>query len=52
MPREVRNALISFLRQTLLDFDLAKCYPSVMLAAARMHGFEGGGNDHIRGFSR
>ena len=42
MPREVRNALISFPRQTLLDFDLAKCYPSIMLAAARMHGFEGG----------
>ena len=41
MPREVRNALISFPRQTLLDFDLAKCYPSIMLAAARMHGCEG-----------
>ena len=50
MPREVRNALISFPRQTLLDFDLAKCYPSIMLAAARMHGFEEGAMALLEGF--
>ena len=49
MPR-VRNALISFPRHTLLDFDLAKCYPSIMLAAARMHGFEGGAMALLEGF--
>ena len=38
MPRQVRNALISHPRQVLLDFDLAKCYPSIMLAASRMYG--------------
>ena len=38
MPRQVRNALISHPRQVLLDFDLAKCDPSIMLAASKMYG--------------
>ena len=40
MPKQIRNALISFPRPLLVDIDIVKCYPSIMLALARMHGMD------------
>ena len=36
MPRQVRNALICYPVPTLVDLDLVKCYPSILLALAIM----------------
>ena len=38
LPRQVRNALVSYPRPLLVDMDMVKCYPSIMLALAGMHG--------------
>ena len=36
MPKQVRNALICHPSPVLVDLDLVKCYPSIMVALARM----------------
>ena len=36
MPRQVRNALICHPTPTLVDLDLVKCYPSILVALAMM----------------
>jgi len=41
LPRQVRNALVSYPKPLLVDMDMVKCYPSIMLALAGMHGLEG-----------
>ena len=41
LPRQVRNVLVSYPKPLLVVMDMVKCYPSIMLALAGMHGLEG-----------
>ena len=41
LPRHVHNTLVSYPKPLLVDMDMARCYPSIMLALAGMHGLEG-----------
>ena len=52
MPRQVRNALICHPTPTLVDLDLVKCYPSILVALAMMWEIDPHRYQLLQGFVR